>query len=32
LVASSAFAKINLSPLLVAEKVTVDPEPDAYLN
>ena len=29
---SSAHAKINLSPLSVAEKVTVDPEQVAYLN
>jgi len=32
LVPSSAFATINLSPLSVAEKVTVLPEPLAYLN
>jgi hypothetical protein len=32
LVPSLAVAKINLSPLFVAEKVKVDPEPVAYLN
>jgi hypothetical protein len=32
LVPSSAFATINLSPLSVVAKVTVLPEPLAYLN
>lgn len=32
LVPSLAVAKINLSPLFVAEKVKVVPEPVAYLN
>ena len=32
LVPSLALAKTNLSPLSVAEKVTLAPEPEAYLN